>query len=91
MNYHKQLGDCIEWRRAGGDCWYWSVSEYDSVVARGREMTYSDRSWSGLSWTTSAPKVEELTVEGNNTIGGTFRIFDWDVYDAQMRALIGIA
>ncbi len=30
-------------------------------------------------------------MEGEWTLLGTFRICDWDVYDRQMRELIGIA
>ena len=36
------------------------------------------------------PKVEELTTEGYRVNFGRIRIFDWELYDAQMREMIGL-
>jgi hypothetical protein len=44
-----------------------------------------------VAWTEDAPNVEELKTEWMTTSRGRFRICDRDVYDAQMRELIGIA
>jgi hypothetical protein len=43
-----------------------------------------------LSWTEGAPKVEELTIEWQETKEGKFRICVWGIYDSQMRRLIGL-
>jgi len=42
-------------------------------------------------WTEGAPPVEKLTLDWQQTEEGSrFRICDWDVYDAQMRELLGL-
>ena len=84
MHLHRKPNHCIEWKGPAIGTAYWSVTEYDSDRAHGRAMTASERSWNALGWTGFAPSVEELPDEPTETIMGTFRICDWDVYDAQI-------
>lgn len=82
---------CIEWIRTNQTRAFWSVSEYDREVRRGRSLSNSnERGWSGLLWTEVAPMVEGLTLDGQWTVIGTFRICDIDTYIEQIRELIGL-
>jgi hypothetical protein len=69
----------------------YSVSEYEEALRRGRTLSSSGaRAFHEVGWTEDAPTVASLTTEWNKTSRGYFRIRDWDVYDAQMRELLGI-
>jgi len=43
-----------------------------------------------VSWTEGAPRAPKLKTNWQKTSRGRFRICDWDVYDAQMRELLGL-
>lgn len=83
---------CIERRHPWTDeVIRFSVFEYDAAMRRGRSLSHSKaRAFHGVIWTEAAPEVQELTLEWQETREGSFRISDWDLYDTQMRQLIGL-
>lgn len=91
MNANQSPEPCIERRGFTDKIERYSVFEYVAEMRRGRIFSNSKaRAFHGVIWTEAAPKVAELTVEWQKTRQGEFRISDWDLYDTQMRQLIGL-
>jgi hypothetical protein len=82
---------CIEVMRIGGGPKRVSVREYVATAKRASGFSPAKRPHD-IDWATFAPPVEKLTLEyqqpGFNL--PRFRICHWDVYDAQMRELLGL-
>jgi len=93
MEAPRRDDECIEFRSRYLDrSRFFSVLHYDADLRFGQRLSNPRAiTFHGTRWTKGAPRVEELTLEWQETAEGRFRICDWDVYDAQMRALIGIA
>ena len=69
----------------------YSVFEYDRAMSKGRSLSHSKaRAFHGVIWTEAAPEVQELTLEWQSSREGGFRISDWEIYDNQMKQLIGL-
>jgi hypothetical protein len=84
---------CIERRVAYTPLnWFYSVSEYEDQLALAELWSTADeRRRHDLEWTEVAPPVEKLSTGEFVYFGRDgFRISDWDVYDSQMRELIGL-
>jgi hypothetical protein len=91
VNEPRRDDRCIERRSIIDSAHFYSVQEYEEGLAQGKSLSSSRaRSFHEVIWTEGAPKVEELTIEWQETKEGKFRIRDWDVYDSQMRRLIGL-
>jgi hypothetical protein len=91
MDETRRDDQCIE-RRFSDSIYYYSVAEYREGQRAGSGLSSSKaRAFHGLIWTEGAPAVEKLTLDWQETAEGSrFRICDWDVYDAQMRELVGL-
>ena len=48
------------------------------------------RAFHNVSWTEGAPRAPKLKTDWQETSRGRFRICDWDLYDAQMRKVLGL-
>ena len=83
---------CIERHaRFGGQVHQYSVFEYVESMRSGSSLTSSKaRAFHRVIWTEAAPEVHELTIEGEQTKEGLFRVSDRALYDEQMRQLLGI-
>lgn len=72
--------------------YFYSVQEYEDARRRARSLSNPRAlAFHGVGWAEFIPRVEQLTTEWERLEFGYVRICDWDVYDAQMRELIGIA
>ncbi len=91
MDEIRQDHQCIEWETSLGDSYYLSVSEYEHGH-RWAKMLRSPRAraFHDVSWAEGAPRTPSLKTDWQETDRGRFRICDWDVYDAQMRELLGL-
>jgi hypothetical protein len=92
VNEVRRDDQCIERRDLLDGAHYYSVAEYQEGLRAGRMLSSSiARSFHGVIWTEGASPVEKLTLDWQKTEEGSrFRICDWDVYDAQMRELLGL-
>jgi hypothetical protein len=92
MERRRRVEESIEYRARGSEAVvYFSVAWYDYQLARARKAAVSEPSGPGeVYWTDGAPSVEEISTEWQETTDGRVRICDWDLYDAQMRVLIGL-
>jgi hypothetical protein len=91
MDETRRHDQCIE-RRVSDSIYYYSVAEFRAGQRAGRRLSSSKaRAFHGVIWTEGAPAVEKLTLDWQESEEGSrFRICDWDVYDAQMRELLGL-
>jgi hypothetical protein len=84
---------CIEVVGGGESRKTFSVHEYKSALERARRLgSPAAQDEERLGWARFAPAVEKLSVEQQQPglFLPRFRICDWDVYDAQMRGLLGL-
>ena len=88
----RRSDQCIERRGFGGTNCFYSVFEYEEGMERAKFFAYPrGLSFHGLIWTHGAPRPEDLTADWTHTRdGGDFRICDREVYDAQMRRMLGL-
>lgn len=91
MNQRPKSGDCIELRELGHSS-YMSVKKYEAARRYARKISdpillVSERA----EWATAAPRVECLTEDWQSIGRGQVRISGREIYDQQMRGLIGIA
>jgi hypothetical protein len=92
MDETRRDDQCIERRDLLDGAYYYSVAEYREGLRAGSRLSSSKaRAFHGVIWTEGAPAVEKLTLDWQETEEGSrFRICGWDVYDAQMRELLGL-
>jgi hypothetical protein len=87
---------CIEHRGLLGDGLFYSVAEYEEGRRAANAFSGTDiAALVAVAWGFMAPALERLTVEWQPEpnppqFRDQFRICDWDVYDAQMRELLGL-
>lgn len=82
---------CIERRNLGGGRQFYSVFQYAADMRKGKGLRHGKaRAFHGVVWTEVAPEVQELRVDWQKTSEGELRICDWDLYEVQMRQLIGL-
>ena len=68
-----------------------TVAYYDSRLRFSRCIAYHALPFHEITWTLGAPPVERLTTEWQEGDRARFRISDPEVYDQQMRQLVGLA
>lgn len=91
MEEIKRDDQCIERRGVLDTSYFYSVPEYEKAMEWGRCLSGPRaRSFFEVVWTEGALAVEGLTTDWLKARKGKFRICDWNVYDAQMRVLIGL-
>jgi hypothetical protein len=82
---------CIEVRGLLGNVRHFSVTEYESALAKAWTCAYPRAlSFFELMSTVDAPAVHELTSDGRSPATTEFRIGDWETYSAQMGRLLGL-
>jgi hypothetical protein len=83
---------CIEVLAPGEGVRRVSVREYEATAQRAGGLAPYARDHEGIGWAAFAPPVQKLNLEyqqpGFNL--PRFRIYDWDLYDTQMRELLGL-
>jgi hypothetical protein len=91
MNEIRQDDQCIEWETDFGPSYFFSVIEYEEGHRWAQRLSNPRaRAFHDVSWTEGAPRAPKLKTDWQKTSRGRFRICDWDVYDAQMRELLGL-
>jgi hypothetical protein len=90
MKETRRDDQCIELDRGLGSRFF-SVAEYEKGKVRALHLSSPKaRSFHEVIWTEGAPAVEDLSIAWLKTRAGKFRICARDVYDAQMRVMIGL-
>jgi hypothetical protein len=92
VDKRKHSDHCIEWRTIIDTSFFCSVPEYEAALRLSRSLSNDKaKTFHGGRWADGAPRVESLKLEWQQIPEyGRIRICDWDIYDKQMRELIGV-